>query len=65
MITFTGLNTMASNDSNFRKLGQLIYKRRPKNSTGIYITSKGVTYGYRTNEKKYPENFIPFNKIVR
>ncbi|KKK62972.1 hypothetical protein LCGC14_2998960 [marine sediment metagenome] len=35
-----------------------IVKLKPKNATGVYITSKGVSWAYRTNPRKFPENFI-------
>jgi hypothetical protein len=31
---------------------------KPKKATGIYITADGITFGYRTNPDKYPENFL-------
>ena len=32
--------------------------RKPKRATGFYVTSGNVTWGFRTNAEKFPENFI-------
>ena len=31
---------------------------RPKNATGVYITSIGISFGFRTNPEKFPKNFL-------
>ena len=35
-----------------------IVEMKPKNTTGVYIGGRGVTWGYRTNRRKFPENFV-------
>ncbi len=42
-----------------RKVIHTLEALKPKLATGIYITSHGVSFGFRTNKKNYPENFLP------
>jgi hypothetical protein len=41
---------------------EAILRLAPKWATGVYITSRGVTWGSRTSVRKFPENFFPFEK---
>ncbi len=41
---------------------EAILAAAPKWATGVYITSRGVTWGSRTSVRKFPENFYPFEK---
>lgn len=34
--------------------------RAPTGSTGFYVTSAGIAFGYRTNRDKAPENYVWF-----
>ena len=31
---------------------------KPKSATGVYIGSRGITWAYRTNPRKFPKNFV-------
>ena len=35
-----------------------IEKIKPKKVTGVYITSTGISWSYRTNPRKFPKNFV-------
>lgn len=47
------------------KILDALQKRCPKRTTGVYITSHGITFGKRTNEHKFPANFIPFERRTK
>ena len=35
-----------------------LVEMKPKNATGVYIGGRGITWAYRTNPRKFPENFV-------
>ena len=47
-------------ESAMGRLVRAIMAVRPKRATGFYVTSTGVTWGYRTNRRKAPKNFVFF-----
>ncbi len=47
----------------FYDLGRLIYNKRPKGSTGFYITRHTIIYGFRTNASKAPSNWVSFASL--
>lgn len=36
---------------------------KPKNATGFYVVASGIIWGCRTNRRKFPDNFIPFDQF--
>jgi len=49
----------------FAEIGKAIYDQRPKKTTGIYIGSSIIRYGYRTNRTKMPTNFVTFEELLK
>lgn len=46
------------------KIISVIEEKKPKGATGIYVSTKwGISYGFRTNERKFPESFLPLWKL--
>lgn len=45
---------------------EAILATAPKWATGVYITSRGVTWASHTTQvmRKFPENFFPFEKMT-
>ena len=45
-------------------LWRVVVTKAPKWATGFYVRNDGIVYGARTNEKKFPANFIPFSALA-
>jgi hypothetical protein len=60
---------MTSNEKAARTLEETmalyvtILQNKPKNATGLYITSQGISFGYRSNREKAPKNYFFFNSL--
>ncbi len=44
--------------SELHTLWEWLVTHKPSKATGIYVTSVGISFGYRTNIEKMPENYL-------
>lgn len=54
---------MAQYTATDQRILKAIHSLAPRGTTGVYITSHGISWGKRTNSRKFPENFFPFREM--
>ncbi|KKM27742.1 hypothetical protein LCGC14_1571660 [marine sediment metagenome] len=46
-----------------QRILKAVHSLAPKGTTGVYITSHGISWGKRTNAHKFPKNFFLFREL--